>query len=77
MKTVRELPFGSQKQLTPGRGLAAGGDLRLRRRGQRTVAAAYRGNLDLVRSLVEAGADVTARDERFGATALDWAGWTK
>jgi hypothetical protein len=27
--------------------------------------------------LVEAGADVTARDERFGATALDWAGWTK
>src|SRR5258708_31991929 len=39
--------------------------------------AAYRGNLDRVRSLVEAGADVTARDERFGATALDWAGWTK
>jgi len=34
--------------------------------------AAYRGNLDRVRSLVEAGADVTARDERFGATALDW-----
>jgi len=32
--------------------------------------AAYRGNLDRVRSLVEAGADVTARDERFGATAL-------
>jgi hypothetical protein len=29
------------------------------------------------RSLVEAGADVTARDERFGATALEWAGWTK
>jgi hypothetical protein len=27
--------------------------------------------------LVEAGADVTARDERFGATALNWAGWTK
>jgi hypothetical protein len=39
--------------------------------------AAYRGNLDRVRSLVEAGADVTARDERFDATALDWAGWTK
>jgi len=39
--------------------------------------AAYRGNLDRVRSLVEAGADATARDERFGATALDWAGWTK
>jgi glyoxylase-like metal-dependent hydrolase (beta-lactamase superfamily II) len=38
---------------------------------------AYRGNLDRVRSLVEAGADVTARDERFGATTLDWAGWTK
>ncbi|MBV9702013.1 MAG: ankyrin repeat domain-containing protein, partial [Methylobacteriaceae bacterium] len=38
--------------------------------------AAYRGNLDRVRRLVEAGADVTARDERFGATAADWAGWT-
>jgi hypothetical protein len=35
--------------------------------------AAYRGNLDRVRSLVEAGADVTARDERFGTTALEWA----
>jgi glyoxylase-like metal-dependent hydrolase (beta-lactamase superfamily II) len=39
--------------------------------------AAYRGNLDQVRSLVEAGADATARDERFGATALEWAGWSK
>ncbi|HEX3522452.1 MAG TPA: ankyrin repeat domain-containing protein [Stellaceae bacterium] len=39
--------------------------------------AAYRGNLDRVRWLVEAGADVTALDERFGATALDWARWTK
>jgi Ankyrin repeat len=39
--------------------------------------AAYRGNLDRVRSLVAAGADVTARDERFDATALDWGGWTK
>jgi hypothetical protein len=38
---------------------------------------AYRGNLERARSLVEAGADVTVRDERFGATALDWAGWTK
>jgi hypothetical protein len=38
--------------------------------------AAYRGNFDSVRSLVEAGADVAERDERFGA-ALDWAGWTK
>jgi hypothetical protein len=35
--------------------------------------AAYRGNLDRVRSLVEAGADLTARDERFGATVLEWA----
>ena len=35
--------------------------------------AAYRGNLDRVRSLVEAGADLTARDERFGTTALEWA----
>jgi Ankyrin repeats (many copies) len=35
--------------------------------------AAYRGNLDRVRSLVESGAEVTARDERFGATALAWA----
>jgi hypothetical protein len=39
--------------------------------------AAYRGNLDRVRSLVETGADMTARDERHGATALDWAGWSK
>jgi glyoxylase-like metal-dependent hydrolase (beta-lactamase superfamily II) len=39
--------------------------------------AAYRGQLDRVRSLVEAGADVTARDERFGKTASDWAGWGK
>jgi hypothetical protein len=37
--------------------------------------AAYRGNLDRVRSLVEAGADVTARDERFGVTALELAKW--
>src|SRR6516162_7170574 len=35
--------------------------------------AAYRGDLDMVRCLVEAGADVTARDERYGATALAWA----
>jgi hypothetical protein len=35
---------------------------------------AYRGNLDRVRSLVAAGADVMARDERFAATTLDWAG---
>jgi ankyrin repeat protein len=39
--------------------------------------AAYRGNLDRVVSLVEAGADVMARDERFGATALEWAEWSK
>ena len=35
--------------------------------------AAYRGNLSQVRTLVETGADVTALDERFGATALEWA----
>lgn len=35
--------------------------------------AAYRGNLTGVRSLVEAGADVTARDERHNATPLGWA----
>jgi hypothetical protein len=34
-------------------------------------AAAWRGDLDLVRSLVEAGADVTARDERYDKTALE------
>jgi hypothetical protein len=39
--------------------------------------AAYHGNLDLVRSLVDAGADVAARDERFGATALEWANMGK
>ena len=35
--------------------------------------AAYRGDLDRVRSLVEAGADLTARDELHHTTALDWA----
>jgi hypothetical protein len=39
--------------------------------------AAYRGDLERVRSLVAADADVTARDERHGATALDWARWSK
>jgi hypothetical protein len=39
--------------------------------------AAYRANLARVRGLVEAGADVTARDERFDATALEWAGWSE
>jgi hypothetical protein len=34
---------------------------------------AWRGNLDEVRRLVEAGADVTARDERLGETAAQWA----
>ena len=35
--------------------------------------AAYGGNFDRVRSLVEAGADVTARDELYNGTPLDWA----
>jgi hypothetical protein len=39
--------------------------------------AAYRGELDRVRSLVAAGADVTARDERFNKTALEWAQWSR
>ena len=39
--------------------------------------AAYRGDLARVRSLVQAGADASARDERFGATAVAWAGWAK
>jgi glyoxylase-like metal-dependent hydrolase (beta-lactamase superfamily II) len=34
--------------------------------------AAYRGNLARVRDLVAAGADVTARDERFGARRLQF-----
>jgi hypothetical protein len=38
--------------------------------------AAYRGELDRVRSLVAAGADVTAHDERFNKTALEWAEWS-
>lgn len=37
--------------------------------------AAYRGDLERVRALVEAGADVAARDERFGATPAEWARW--
>jgi hypothetical protein len=35
--------------------------------------SAYRGDLGRVRSLVEAGADLSARDERLGATPLEWA----
>jgi hypothetical protein len=35
--------------------------------------AAYKGDLGRVRSLVAAGADLTARDERHNATPLDWA----
>ena len=35
--------------------------------------AAYGGNFDRVRSLVEAGADVTARDELYHGTPLNWA----
>ena len=35
--------------------------------------AAYGGNFERVRSLVEAGADMTARDELYDGTALDWA----
>ena len=35
--------------------------------------AAYRGDLDRVRSLVEAGADLSARDELHDGTPLDWA----
>ena len=35
--------------------------------------AAYGGNRDRVRALVEAGADLNARDERHNGTPLDWA----
>jgi hypothetical protein len=35
--------------------------------------AAWAGSLDVVRSLVERGADVGAKDEVHGATPLDWA----
>ena len=35
--------------------------------------AAWRGNLEVVRRLIEHGADVAARDELHHATALDWA----
>jgi len=39
--------------------------------------AAYRGQLARVQELVAAGADVTARDERYGKTAAEWAAWNK
>src|SRR5712691_4104834 len=35
--------------------------------------AAFNGNQELARFLVEQGADVNARDERFGATPAGWA----
>jgi len=35
--------------------------------------AAYGGNYERVRSLVDAGADVSARDDRYNGTPLDWA----
>jgi len=35
--------------------------------------AVYGGNFERVRSLVEAGADMTVRDELYNGTALDWA----
>jgi ribosomal protein S18 acetylase RimI-like enzyme len=35
--------------------------------------AAYQGALDAVQMLIEAGADVSARDQRFHSTALSWA----
>lgn len=35
--------------------------------------AAWSGDLDLIRRLLEAGADATITDRRFGSTALDWA----
>jgi hypothetical protein len=35
--------------------------------------AAYQGDLERVRSLIEAGTDLTAQDERFHATPLGWA----
>jgi Ankyrin repeats (3 copies)/Ankyrin repeat len=37
-------------------------------------SAAWDGSLDLVRRLVELGADLDARDDRFGGRPVDWAG---
>lgn len=36
--------------------------------------AAWNGDLDLVRRLVSLGADLDARDGRFGGRPVDWAG---
>ncbi|XP_049944395.1 ankyrin repeat domain-containing protein 65-like [Schistocerca serialis cubense] len=44
-------------------------------RGRRLIEAAKEGAVEEVRALLAAGADVGARDEEFGETALHWAAW--
>ena len=50
-----------------------GFDVNVIRRTSALHAAAYRGDLEMVKLLCELGADPTARDTEFGATPLGWA----
>jgi len=55
--------------------LAQGADKNARYRYDRSILsfAADRGNLEIIKMLLEAGADVNAADSFYKATALDWA----
>ena len=59
----------------PGLAVRLGFDVSGRHEGQTALhTAAWNGDLDLVRRLVSLGADLDARDGRFGGRPVDWAG---
>ena len=59
----------------PGLAVRLGFDVSARHDGQTALhTAAWNGDLDLVRRLVSLGADLDARDGRFGGRPVDWAG---
>ena len=59
----------------PGLAVRLGFDVSARHDGQTALhTAAWNGDLDLVRRLVSLGADLGARDDRFGGRPVDWAG---